>query len=82
MVDIAITAGELIDDAIAKHIGRIRFKAVDVVTGATLPLGLMGLATINSSGLVVDLVLMGTFSVSWNEAVVFPICSIIIPDQA
>ena len=43
---------------------------------------MMGLATITSAALAMGLVFAGVFFVGWNEALVFPICSIVIPDQA
>lgn len=41
----------------------------------------MGLATINSVALASAFVFLGVFFVGWNEALVLPICSIVIPDQ-
>lgn len=41
----------------------------------------MGLATIDSTSLAMGLVFAGVFFVGWNEALVLPICSIVIPDQ-
>lgn len=41
----------------------------------------MGLADINSVGLALGLVFIGTFFVGYNESIVLPICSIVIPDQ-
>jgi hypothetical protein len=82
MVGVAITAGEIVGGGLVKPIGHMKLQAICVMVCATLFLGLMGLATINSSGLAMGLVFMGTFFVGWNEALVFPICSIVIPDQA
>lgn len=41
----------------------------------------MGLSTISSSALAMGLVFAGTFFVGWNEALVLPICSIVVPTQ-
>jgi hypothetical protein len=41
----------------------------------------MGLTKIDTTGMAMGLVFAATFFVGWNEALVLPICSIVVPDQ-
>ncbi|KIW07445.1 uncharacterized protein PV09_02284 [Verruconis gallopava] len=81
LVGIAVTIGEMIGGGLAERLGKLKYQCIAVMTAATLFLGLMGFSTITSSGLAMGLVFMGTFFVGWNEALVLPICSIVVPNQ-
>ncbi|KAF2681419.1 siderophore iron transporter [Lentithecium fluviatile CBS 122367] len=81
LVGIGITIGEIIGGAVAKNFGHWKIQCCCVITLGTLFLGLGALCNPNTPGMAMAFVFIATTFIGWNEALVFPICTIAIRDQ-
>ncbi|OAG10688.1 MFS general substrate transporter [Paraphaeosphaeria sporulosa] len=82
VVGIGITLGEIIGGGFAKHLGHWKLQCLTVITLGTLFLGLAALCKPDTPGMAIAFMMLATTFVGWNEALVLPICTIVIPDQA
>ncbi|KAF2735795.1 siderophore iron transporter [Polyplosphaeria fusca] len=81
LVGLGITIGEIIGGGVAKNLGHWKLQCICVITLGTLFLGLTALCSPTTPGMAMAFVLIATTFIGWNEALVFPICIIAIPDQ-
>ncbi|KAJ4357492.1 uncharacterized protein N0V89_002068 [Didymosphaeria variabile] len=82
IVGIGITFGEIIGGTFAKSLGHWKYQCLTVITLGTLFLGLAALSKPDTPGMTISFMMLATIFVGWNEALVLPICTIVIPDQA
>ncbi|KAH6673045.1 fungal trichothecene efflux pump [Halenospora varia] len=81
LAGIAITTGEIIGGAIAKKTGKTKFQVIAAMTLGTIFLGAMASCTPDTPKTAMALVFLAVTAIGYNEAIVLPICTILIRDQ-
>ncbi|KAJ4366143.1 hypothetical protein N0V83_007778 [Neocucurbitaria cava] len=82
IVGIGITFGEILGGTVAKSLGHWKYQCITVITLGTLFLGLAALCEPTTPNMAIAFMVLATVFVGWNEALVLPICTIVIRDQA
>ncbi|KAF2489786.1 MFS general substrate transporter [Lophium mytilinum] len=81
LVGVGITVGEIIGGTFVSTNVHRKYQCITVISLGTLLLGLMAVCTPETPGTAMGIVFIATIFVGWNEALVLPICTIVITDQ-